>query len=182
MKFATAAITIAATSSGANAFVHNSPSPAKSSSSIQGYLDDLNGGASTPKQGIANYLDSIIPSTPTRAAGAGISSYLDTVNQVCDATPTSECADAITDYMGALSSGYAPASSTTEGASTIGNYLDNMLKRNILQGGPGMTNYLSTVTTGPERDGGAGISSYLDSVPSASSLGPSAPAIKVSNI
>ena len=178
MKFTTIAFAMAV-ASGANAFVQNSPRV--KTSSIQGYLDDISGSTSSPKKGIVNYLDSI-PTTPTRTAGAGIGSYLDSVNQACNgaSAPTSECADAITDYMGALSTGDEPASSAKEGAQTIGNYLDSMLKRNVLQGGPGIPTYLSTVATGPERAGGAGIANYLDSVPSASALTASAPAVKVS--
>lgn len=176
MKF-TIAIAIASASS-STAFVQNSR--IQKISSIQGYLDDIGGGAPSPnKNGITNYLDSI-PSQPTRTAGAGIGSYLDNVNQACDATPTSECAEAITDYMGALSTGDEPASSTVQGAQTIGNYLDNMLKRNVLQGGPGITSYLDAVATAPERQGGAGIGNYLDSVPSVTAITNSAPAVKVS--
>jgi len=176
MKFTIAIAIASATSS--NAFVQNSR--IQKISSIQGYLDDIGGGAPSPnKNGITNYLDSI-PSQPTRTAGAGIGSYLDNVNHACDATPTSECAEAITDYMSALSTGDEPASSAVQGAQTIGNYLDNMLKRNVLQGGAGITSYLDAVATAPERQGGAGIGNYLDSVPSASALTNSAPAVKVS--
>lgn len=92
--------------------------------------DVSNGTVSPPTSGggIANYL-SALPVTSVRAGGAGIQShvgalpsssqlsgagipnYLDSVNQACDASSsasTSECAQAISDYASALSSGDAP--------------------------------------------------------------------------
>ncbi|WP_208103105.1 hypothetical protein, partial [Escherichia coli] len=76
--------------------------------------------------GITNYLDGVA-TAPARAGGAGIGNYLDSINKECDTVqPTTKCAEAITDYMGALSSGDAPASSASAGAKAIGSYLDNL--------------------------------------------------------
>ena len=77
--------------------------------------------------GIANYLEGLpvtnarvggagmsshvnAMTSSTQLSGAGITSYLDTVNQACDAATgsTAECADAISSYADALSSGAAP--------------------------------------------------------------------------
>ena len=59
--------------------------------------------------GISSYLNTV-PSNPVRMAGTGMSSYLDSVNQACDAAQpdTSGCAEAISEYVGALSTGAAP--------------------------------------------------------------------------
>jgi len=65
----------------------------------------LSGGA-----GIASHVGAL--ATTTQLSGAGISSYLDNVNQACDTSlqgdTTSQCADAISNYASALSSGDAP--------------------------------------------------------------------------
>ena len=77
---------------------------------IKSYLDDMSSGAAsvpTSGAGIANYISSL-PVTVSRVGGAGIGSYLDGIHQACDAHPTSECAQAITSYMDALSTGAAP--------------------------------------------------------------------------
>ena len=94
--------------------------------------DVSNGTVSPPTSGggIANYLSALpvtsvraggagiqshvgaLPSGSSQLSGAGIPSYLDSVNQACDASSqvdtTSECAQAISDYASALSSGDAP--------------------------------------------------------------------------
>lgn len=185
MKFATPAIALAL-ASGANAFVQK-PAQRSKTSLPMGYLDDLSPKAAAPaRAGIASYLDSI-PAAPARAAGAGLTSYLDSVNTACNgaSAPTADCAEAITDYMGALSSGEEPASSAAEGAKAIGSYLDNLAgSASAHVGGAGIQSYLSTVATAPERVAGAGIGSYLDSVGGVSNgaVAPSAPAVKVSFI
>lgn len=65
----------------------------------------LSGGA-----GIASHVGAL--ATTTQLSGAGISSYLDNVNQACDTSlqgdTTSQCADAISNYASDLSSGDAP--------------------------------------------------------------------------
>ena len=187
MKFATPAVTLIA-ASGANAFVQNSPVRVKTS--LASYLDDIGDQVvlQAPRasaSGISNYLDSV-PMAPSRAAGAGIDSYLESIVSGCDAVvlPSSECAEAISGYMGALSNGNAPASSALEGAKAIGSYLDNIAgQASARQGGAGIQSYLSTVATAPERAVGAGISNYLDSVGGGSFPNTqSAPAVKVSFI
>lgn len=126
MKFATLAIALFA-ASGVNAFVADPNARAKTS--LLSYLDDLGAKAkAAPRKGIANYLDTVstapvraggagitsfvstVATNSNRAAGGGITSYLDTINQACDAiqSDTTKCAEAISDYMGALSSGEAP--------------------------------------------------------------------------
>jgi hypothetical protein len=110
---------------------------------------------------------------------------LDSINKECDTVqPTTKCAEAITDYMGALSSGDAPASSASAGAKAIGSYLDNLASQaSTHQGGAGIQSYLSTVATAPARAGGAGIPVYLNVLNGANgSTAPtkSAPAVKVS--
>ena len=160
-KFATQLIgLVTANAAVATAFVPNPSFSCKAS--LASYLDDI-GATSAPKpsnSGIGNYLDSI-PIASSLPSGAGIGSYLDSVNQACDGTQsTADCAGAITDYLGALSVGDAPASSASEGAKTIGNYLD-------------------VLATAAERVGGAGIANYLETVPT-NSVAQSAPAVKVS--
>ena len=74
-----------------------------SKTSLLGYLDNLGGTTMTkPKKGIATYLDS------AWTGGAGIGNYLDSIHKACDTNqPTTKCAEAITNYMGALSNGAA---------------------------------------------------------------------------
>ncbi len=184
MKFATLAIASIAAASGANAFVQNSPATTARSSktSLPSYLDDIGAPANSGgSSGIANYLDSI-PSTPNQLSGAGFVSYLDSIALECNgaAGPSAPCAEAITDYMTAVSSGDAPSSS--EGAAAIGNYLDHLASQASTLSGAGIQSYLSTVATAPERMGGAGIGNYLDGVGVNGSVVPSqsAPAVKVS--
>jgi hypothetical protein len=182
MKFTTFAIALAA-APGANAFVQKSN--AHIQTSLLGYLDNLGGAKAAPaKRGITNYLDGVA-TAPARAGGAGIGNYLDSINKECDTVqPTTKCAEAITDYMGALSSGDAPASSASAGAKAIGSYLDNLASQaSTHQGGAGIQSYLSTVATAPARAGGAGIPVYLNVLNGANgSTAPtkSAPAVKVS--
>jgi len=174
MKFAAPIIAIIS-ASGAHAFVQNSP--VRTKISLNSYLDDIGPAppAKVSSSGIGSYLDSV--TTSTALHGAGIGSYLDSVNQACDTVATEECADAITDYMGALSTGDAPAESASEGAKAIGSHLDSLASQASVLGGAGIPSYLSTVATSPERAGGAGIDNYLDSVPSSSAVS-SAPAVK----
>jgi len=115
-----------------------------------------------PKKGIANYLDSVA-TTPSRTGGAGIGNYLDSIHKACDTNqPTTKCAEAITNYMGALSNGAASPSSASEGANAIGSYLDHLAGASSHSGGAGILSYLSTVATSPSRTGGGGITSYLN--------------------
>ena len=104
---------------------------APSAPAVQEYISDVSSGstsAPTSGSGIANYLDSVptnpnqlsgggittylatVATNPERVGGAGIGSYLDGISQACDAAQpdTSECAEAISDYASALSSGAAP--------------------------------------------------------------------------
>jgi len=166
MKFSVTAVSLAALS-GADAFVQRAPQHAQTA--VRSYLDDLGPGPSEPVPtntqtsgaGISSYLDSVV-TAPSRAGGAGFGSYLDTISQACDAVmPIDNCAEAITDYLGALATGDAPAASVAAGAEVIGNYLDNISRSQ------------------PSQIDGAGIPSYLDSVGSgASSPAASAPAVK----
>ena len=191
MKFATLAIASIA-ASGASAFVQNSPSTSRcSKTSLPSYLDDIGAPTMSGGSGIANYLDSV-PSSSARTGGAGIGSYLDSIAVECNGVtgPSPQCAEAITDYMTAISSGDAPTSSASEGAAAIGNYLDNLASQaSARMGGAGIQSYLSTVATAPERVGGAGIGNYLDSVGGVNGVNgvngsvvpsQSAPAVKVS--
>ena len=98
---------------------------------VKDYLSDLSSGATaapTSGGGIASYLASLpvnnnqlsgggitsylstVATNPVQTGGAGIGSYLDSITQACDAVQAdkSECAEAISDYMSALSSGDAP--------------------------------------------------------------------------
>ena len=107
MKFATFAIALFA-APGIDAFVPESS--ARTTTSLPSYLDDLSAKkAAPPRKGITSYLDTV-STGPVRTGGAGIINYLDTINQECDAfqPDTTKCAEAISDYMGALSSGHAP--------------------------------------------------------------------------
>ena len=65
----------------------------------------LSGGA-----GITSHVAGL--GSATQLSGAGISSYLDSVNHACDTSlqgdTTLQCADAISNYASALSSGDAP--------------------------------------------------------------------------
>lgn len=196
--YAAFAIAFASCSLGVNAFVQppslNSNVCAAriidtSNSSLLGYLDNLGGATATKtKKGIANYLDSVA-TTPSRTGGAGIGNYLDSIHKACDTNqPTTKCAEAITNYMGALSNGAASPSSSSEGANAIGSYLDHLAgARSSHSGGAGIPSYLSTVATSPSRIGGGGITSYLNGAhlvngASAPSNTKSAPAVKVSKI
>lgn len=125
MKFATLAITFFAIP-GIYGFVPECNARAKTA--LTSYLDDLSAKAAPPRKGIASYLDTVstaparaggagignylnsVATSPVRNGGAGIINYLDTINQECDAVQpdTTKCAEAISDYMGALSSGQAP--------------------------------------------------------------------------
>ena len=97
---------------------------------VQEYLSDVSSGATsvpTSGSGIASYLSAMgsasalsggagIPThvgslaSGNQLSGAGITGYLDVISQACDAAQpnTSECAEAISDYVGAVSSGDAP--------------------------------------------------------------------------
>ena len=180
---------------GANAFVQP-PSSSNSNvcaaqmisskTSLLGYLDNLGGTTMTkPKKGIANYLDSVA-TTPSRTGGAGIGNYLDSIHKACDTNqPTTKCAEAITNYMGALSNGAASPSSASEGANAIGSYLDHLAGASSRSGGAGIPSYLSTVATSPSRTGGGGITSYLNGAHLVNGASDprntkSAPAVKVS--
>ncbi len=181
MKFTTFAIALAAAPS-VNAFVQN-PNP-RVKTALPGYLDNLVAVLAPPKKGITNYLDGVA-TAPARVGGAGIGNYLDSINKECDGgQPTTKCAEAITDYMGALTTGDAPASSAAAGAKAIGSYLDNLASQaSSHHGGAGIPSYLTTVPTAPARAGGAGIPVYLNVLNGAngsSSPAQSAPAVKVS--
>ena len=93
---------------------------------VKDLLDSVSSGVTTTGSGVANYLSSLpvtnnraggagitsylssVPANSARMGGAGIGSYLDSIHQACDAHPTSECAQAITSYLDALSTGAAP--------------------------------------------------------------------------
>lgn len=127
MKFATFAIALIA-APGVTAFVPSSNSAARIQTSLPSYLDDLSAKAAPPKKGITSYLDTVskaparkggagignylntVATGPVRTGGAGIINYLDSINQECDVIQpdNTKCAEAISDYMGALSSGQAP--------------------------------------------------------------------------
>lgn len=197
--YAAFAIAFAGCLLGANAFVQPPSSNSNvcaariidtSKTSLLGYLDNLGGATTTkPKKGIANYLDSVA-TTPSRTGGAGIGNYLDSIHKACDTNqPTTKCAEAITNYMGALSNGAASPSSASEGANAIGSYLDHLAgaSSSSHSGGAGIPSYLSTVATSPSCTGGGGITSYLNGAhlvngSSAPRNTKSAPAVKVRKI
>lgn len=193
MKFTTSVLALAVAST-TEAFVQKSSSGRVSKTSIAGYLDALTPTATAP--GIS-YLDGM-PASSGRAGGAGLGSYLDNVNVACDGGAPTVCADAITEYMGALSTGQEPASSSAKGAEAIGNYLDFLAggldeaeavfksEMEQVQGSSsdaGMQSYTSTVAAAPARVGGPGLGNYLDGMKSSASsaIGQSAPAVKVSS-
>ena len=113
---------VSAVSTGAAAAPTSGPGIASHLDSLSATIDRA-GGA-----GIASYLSSVpqnptqlsgagitaylstVATSPVRVGGAGIYSYLDSVSQACDAVApdTTACAEAISDYMGALSTGDAP--------------------------------------------------------------------------
>lgn len=181
MKFSTAAALIA-TAGSATAFAPNQKASIRTALSAS-YLEQL-AGPKTPHRptsgsGISNYLDSV-PSSANRVGGAGIGSYLDSVNSACNTiVPTDQCAEAISDYMSAVSNGVAQPEANNVAAQTIGNYLDNLAgSAPSRQGGAGIQSYLSTVPTGSSLQGGSGIHSYQDTVASNSAVSSSAPAVK----
>ena len=112
------------------------------------------------------FLDTV-PTSPTRTGGAGLQSYLDSIHKECDAlnTNTEGCADAINNYMEAVSSGSQAPS--VDGAKAIGSYLDALSCSAPRQGGAGIPTYLDSVPTASNRQGGSGIGNYQDSVGSA---------------
>eukprot|EP00986_Skeletonema_menzelii_P019538 scaffold28378_cov137-Skeletonema_menzelii.AAC.1 len=179
MKFTSSVIALVA-ASGADAFVPTTQTQSITALSAS-YLEQLGGAKATPAAGVKSYLDSI-PAPVTRVAGAGFTSYLDTVAKGCDAVqPVEECAEAITNYMSAVSTGAADpvAESPSAGAQVIGNYLDHLASQATVISGAGMASYLDSVPSAPSRVGGAGFASYLDSVGGSSSTpAPSAPAVK----
>ena len=79
-----------------------------SGSGIASYLSSMGtGSALSGGAGIPSHVGALTSST--QLSGAGIGSYLDSISDACDAVQsTTECAEAISDYMGALSSGDAP--------------------------------------------------------------------------
>lgn len=190
MKFATPAIALYVTAGAADAFVQKSPARTKTSS-LSSYLDDLRGAATAPKSkssGIANYLDSVpstsvLPGVTEESLIGAEAAYLTSLNKACDgaAEPTPDCTDAITDFMGALSSGDLPAASANEGAQAIGNYLDNLAGQAAArQGGVGIQSHLSTFAPSPQREAGMGMRSYMDGLTTISGTVPhSAAAVKV---
>ena len=127
MKFATFAIALIA-APGVTAFVPAASNSVRTQTSLPSYLDDLSAKAAPPKKGITSYLDTVskaparkggagignylntVATGPVRTGGAGIINYLDSINQECDVIQpdNTKCAEAISDYMGALSSGQAP--------------------------------------------------------------------------
>eukprot|EP00984_Skeletonema_dohrnii_P029288 scaffold19766_cov50-Skeletonema_dohrnii-CCMP3373.AAC.1 len=127
MKFTSSVIALVA-ASGANAFVLPTTQTQSTTALSASYLEQLGGAQKSPAAGVKSYLDSI-PAPVTRVAGSGFTSYLDTVAKGCDAVqPVEECAEAITNYMSAVSSGAADpvAESPSAGAQVIGNYLDHL--------------------------------------------------------
>mmetsp|Transcript_7943 Transcript_7943/g.13503 ORF Transcript_7943/g.13503 Transcript_7943/m.13503 type:complete len:470 (-) Transcript_7943:198-1607(-) len=185
MKFTSSAVALVAASSGVNAFVPSTTTKIQSSTTTAlsaSYLEQLGAAQSTPAAGVKSYLDSI-PAPVTRVAGAGFTSYLDSVAKGCDAVqPVEECAEAISNYMSAVSYGAVDpvAESPAAGAEVIGNYLDRLASQATVISGAGMASYLDSVPSAPARVGGAGFASYLDSVGGSSSntAAPSAPAVK----
>jgi len=179
MKFASPVIALVA-ASGANAFVPTAQTKFNTALSAS-YLDQLGSVKASPAAGVKSYLDSI-PAPVTRVAGAGFTSYLDTVAKGCNAVqPIEQCAEAITNYMSAVSNGAADpvAESPSAGAQVIGNYLDRLASKATVISGAGIASYLDSVPSAPSRVGGAGFVSYLDSVGGSSSkAAPSAPAVK----
>eukprot|EP00970_Alexandrium_tamarense_P016403 scaffold6493_cov217-Alexandrium_tamarense.AAC.1 len=188
MKFPSTAITLLAYTTCTNAFLpstHQKQLHTTTTNLQASYLDNL-AGAKIPKapvsnggSGISNYLNTV-PVSNARVGGAGFTSYLDAISQECDAVaPTAQCAEAITEYLGALSSGDAPAHTTDVGAKTIGNYLDNLARSAPRVVGGGITGYLQALPASNGRIGGSGIQSYLSSVGGSSAIGgSSAPAVK----
>jgi len=179
MKFTSSVIALVA-ASGANAFVPTAQTNSNTALSAS-YLDQLGSVKASPSSGVKSYLDSI-PAPITRVAGAGFTSYRDAVAKGCSAVqPIEECAEAITDYMSAVSNGAADpvAESPSAGAQVIGNYLDRLASQATVISGAGIASYLDSVPSAPSRVGGPGFASYLDSVGGPSSkAAPSAPAVK----
>ncbi len=173
-------------------------SAAPSSEGVKTLLTEVSSGAAPTGSGIGDYLSSLpvantrmsgagiatylntVPSTSVRVGGAGMVSYLDSVNQACDTTATAECAQAIGNYMDALSSGAAPASSTTAGASAIGNYLDALASNSALSGGAGFASYLDSVGGGSSAvvASAPAVKSYLDNLTTGAAAAPSTPAVQ----
>ena len=78
--------------------------------SLPNYLDALTPQTKARSPAAGNYLESVSVAAP-RVGGDGIASYLDIINQACDAAvhrDNSECAEVISDYMTALTIGVAP--------------------------------------------------------------------------
>ena len=99
---------------------------APATSAIQNMISSVSTGNGSGA-GIVNYLEGLpiadarvggagisshvnVMASSTQLFGAGITSYLDTVNEACDAATgsTTDCANAISGYADALSSGAAP--------------------------------------------------------------------------
>ena len=94
--------------------------------------------------------------------------------------PTAKCAEAITNYMDALSTGNAPAASSGAAAQKIGGYLDNLASGGSNRaGGSGIQNYLSAIGSSTAIKGSASaVKSYLDAMSSGATAAPAAPAVK----
>lgn len=95
--------------------------------------------------------------------------------------PTAKCAEAITNYMDALSTGNAPAASSGAAAQKIGGYLDNLASGGSFSraGGSGIQNYLSAIGSSTAILGSASaVKSYLDAMSSGATAAPAAPAVK----
>ena len=102
MKF-TATVVALAAASGANAFIFPTSQSQSSTGLFASYLQQLSSFKARPTGGIKGYLDSI-PAPVKRVAGAGFTSYLDTVAKGCDTVqPIEQCAEAMTNYMSAIS-------------------------------------------------------------------------------
>ena len=80
--------------------------------------------------------------------------------------PTAKCAEAITYYMDALSTGNAPAASSGAAAQKIGGYLDNLASGGSSRaGGSGIQNYLAAIGSSSAIQGSASaVKSYLDAM------------------
>jgi len=139
-----------------------SPTP----QAVKSYLADLSTGAvtmPTTTGAIASYLSTLDKGAgggpPT---GSGPVSYLDALSELCDADSRSpECTEAITDYLGALSSGKAAPSQ--ESAAAITSYIDKLS---------------STSPTAPTRGSSANaITSYLDALSAGNIQAPSLEAV-----
>ena len=137
------------------------------------YLDAIPSmNTQTSAAGIASYIGAF-PSSPCRIGGAGFATYLSSISQECDTIqPTEECAEAITDFLGAVSSGDAPPATVADGAEAIVNYLDTISRPSTSLGGSGLLGHLDSL-------GGESSAIVQSSAPATSSQSLQAPPLKI---